>query len=106
MPPARLLDAVRTVAAGEALLAPTVTRRLISEFLRHPARRSLDGVTPREREVLALITRGLSNGEIEQALHLSRHAVKTHIGHLVAKLCARDRAQPVVAGYEAGPAER
>ncbi|CAL9501287.1 Response regulator protein VraR [Actinosynnema sp. ALI-1.44] len=106
VPPARLLDAVRTVAAGEALLAPTVTRRLIGEFLRQPGRRPLDGVTPREREVLALITRGLSNGEIEQALHVSRHTVKTHIGHLMAKLCARDRAQLVIAGYEAGLAER
>lgn len=106
VPPPRLLDAVRTVAAGEALLAPTVTRRLITEFLDKPQRRPLDGVTPREREVLALITRGLSNGEIEQALHLSRHTVKTHIGHLMAKLSARDRAQLVIAGYEAGLAER
>ncbi|GAA1341447.1 response regulator transcription factor [Catellatospora bangladeshensis] len=107
VPPARLLDAVRTVAAGEALLAPTVTRRLIAEFLRTPPRRArpLPGVTPREREVLALITRGLSNTEIEQALHLSRHTVKTHIGHLMAKLAARDRAQLVIAGYEAGLAE-
>ena len=109
VPPHRLLDAIRTVAAGEALLAPTVTRRLIAEFLRTPAppraRRSLDRVTPREREVLHLITRGLSNTEIEQALHLSRHTVKTHIGHLMAKLAARDRAQLVIAGYEAGLAD-
>ncbi|MFD0203397.1 MULTISPECIES: response regulator [Saccharothrix] len=105
--PHRLLDAVRTVAAGEALLAPTVTRRLIADFLRSPARprRPLDRVTPREREVLQLITRGLSNTEIEQALHLSRHTVKTHIGHLMAKLAARDRAQLVIAGYEAGLAD-
>ncbi|WP_246108345.1 response regulator [Saccharothrix saharensis] len=106
VPPDRLLDAIRTVAAGEALLAPTVTRRLIAEFIRAPTpnrpRRSLDRVTPREREVLALITRGLSNAEIEQVLHLSRHTVKTHIGHLMAKLAARDRAQLVIAGYEAG----
>jgi DNA-binding NarL/FixJ family response regulator len=109
VPPDRLLDAIRTVAAGEALLAPTVTRRLIAEFVRAPTpsrpRRSLDRVTPREREVLALITRGLSNTEIEQALHLSRHTVKTHIGHLMAKLAARDRAQLVIAGYEAGLAD-
>ncbi|MEU4766038.1 response regulator transcription factor [Actinosynnema sp. NPDC023794] len=109
VPPHRLLDAIRTVAAGEALLAPTVTRRLIADFLRAPAqpraRRSLDRVTPREREVLHLITRGLSNTEIEQALHLSRHTVKTHIGHLMAKLAARDRAQLVIAGYEAGLAD-
>ncbi|MEV8435986.1 response regulator transcription factor [Actinosynnema sp. NPDC051121] len=104
--PHRLLDAVRTVAAGEALLAPTVTRRLIRDFLRAPAaRRPLDRVTPREREVLTLITRGLSNTEIERALHLSRHTVKTHIGHLMAKLAARDRAQLVIAGYEAGLAD-
>ncbi|GAA1305322.1 response regulator transcription factor [Saccharothrix xinjiangensis] len=104
VPPARLLDAVRTVAAGESLLAPSVTRRLIADFVRtpRPARRALDGVTAREREVLALITRGLSNAEIEQHLHLSRHTVKTHIGHLMAKLAARDRAQLVIAGYEAG----
>ncbi|MFJ6676674.1 response regulator [Actinosynnema sp. NPDC091369] len=109
VPPDRLLDAIRTVAAGEALLAPTVTRRLIAEFVRAPTPRrprlSLDRVTPREREVLALITRGLSNAEIEQALHLSRHTVKTHIGHLMAKLAARDRAQLVIAGYEAGLAD-
>nr|WP_082403524.1 response regulator transcription factor [Saccharothrix sp. NRRL B-16348] len=109
VPPHRLLDAIRTVAAGEALLAPTVTRRLIADFLRTPtpprARRTLDRVTPREREVLHLITRGLSNTEIEQTLHLSRHTVKTHIGHLMAKLAARDRAQLVIAGYEAGLAD-
>ncbi|MCE7000718.1 response regulator transcription factor [Saccharothrix sp. S26] len=109
VPPHRLLDAIRTVAAGEALLAPTVTRRLITEVLGGPAprraRRPLDRVTPREREVLELITRGLSNTEIQQALHLSRHTVKTHIGHLMAKLAARDRAQLVIAGYEAGLAD-
>ncbi|WP_367128801.1 response regulator [Saccharothrix sp. HUAS TT1] len=110
VPPARLLDAVRTIANGEALLAPTVTRRLIKDFLgapppRRPARR-LDHVTPREQEVLGLITRGLSNTEIEEELYLSRHTVKTHIGHLMAKLAARDRAQLVIAGYEAGLADR
>ncbi|PWW56825.1 response regulator [Actinokineospora spheciospongiae] len=104
VPPPRLVDAIRTVAAGEALLAPTVTRRLIADFLRAPTR-SLDGVTAREREVLTLITRGLSNAEIEEALHLSRHTVKTHIGHLRAKLSTRDRAQLVIAGYEAGLAD-
>jgi DNA-binding NarL/FixJ family response regulator len=109
VPPARLLDAVRTVAAGEALLAPSVTRRLIADFIRTPvprtARRKLDGVTPREREVLRLITRGFSNAEIEQLLHLSRHTVKTHIGHLISKLAVRDRAQLVIAGFEAGLAD-
>ncbi|MGH3752754.1 MAG: response regulator [Pseudonocardiaceae bacterium] len=106
-PPARLLDAVRVVASGEALLAPTVTRRLIAEFVRHPqpARRparTLAGVTDREREVLTLIARGLCNSEIERHLHLSRGTVKTHIGRLLAKLDARDRAQLVIVGYETG----
>ncbi|SCL45838.1 two component transcriptional regulator, LuxR family [Micromonospora citrea] len=109
-PPVRLLDAIRVVAAGEALLAPSVTRRLIAEFARMPAARRapnrLDGVTPRERDVLTLITRGLSNAEIEQHLHLSRGTVKTHIGRLMTKLAARDRAQLVIAGYESGLAER
>ncbi|MEV0678955.1 response regulator transcription factor [Actinosynnema sp. NPDC050436] len=105
-PPARLLDAVRAAAAGEALLAPSVTRRMIEDYLtRAPSPDRLTGVTPREREVLALITRGLSNQEIEQRLHLSRHTVKTHIGHLMTKLMARDRAQLVIAGYEAGLAD-
>jgi DNA-binding NarL/FixJ family response regulator len=106
-PPGQLLDAVRVIAAGEALLAPTVTRRLIAEFVRHPApaqrpARTLAGITDREREVLTLITRGLCNSEIEQHLHLSRGTVKTHIGRLLAKLDARDRAQLVIVGYETG----
>ncbi|MBV8993834.1 MAG: response regulator transcription factor [Pseudonocardiales bacterium] len=106
-PPAQLLDAIRVVASGEALLAPTVTRRLIAEFVRHPepARRPvrmLAGITDREREVLTLIARGLSNSEIEHHLHLSRGTVKTHIGRLLTKLDARDRAQLVIVGYETG----
>jgi DNA-binding NarL/FixJ family response regulator len=106
-PPAQLLDAVRVVASGEALLAPTVTRRLIAEFVRHPqpARRparTLAGITDRERDVLTLIARGLCNSEIESHLHLSRGTVKTHIGRLLAKLGARDRAQLVIVGYETG----
>lgn len=105
--PARLLDGITVAAAGDALLAPTVTRRLIDRFTgADPDRRwPIDGVTPREREVLALITRGLSNHEIEQHLHLSRGTVKTHIGRLMAKLHARDRAQLVIAGYESGLAD-
>jgi DNA-binding NarL/FixJ family response regulator len=104
--PPRLLDAVHTVAAGEALLAPSVTRRLIAASLHRSApRRSLDGVTPRERDVLILITRGLSNAEIEAALHVSRGTLKTHIGNLLTKLAARDRAQLVIAGYETGLAD-
>ena len=106
-PPAQLVDAVRVVASGEALLAPTVTRRLIAEFVRNPAparrpARTLAGITDREREVLTLIARGLRNSEIEHHLHLSRGTVKTHIGRLLAKLDARDRAQLVIVGYETG----
>ncbi|MEV5573418.1 response regulator transcription factor [Spirillospora sp. NPDC052269] len=107
-PPADLLNAVRVVAAGEALLAPTVTRRLIAEFTRHPAPeggpipRTLDGVTDRERQVLTLVARGLSNTEIAERLHLSLATVKTYIGRLLTKLQARDRAQLVIVAYESG----
>jgi DNA-binding NarL/FixJ family response regulator len=106
-PPADLLAAIRIVAAGEALLAPSVTRRLIVEFARRaepaaPLARTLDAVTDREREVLTLIARGLSNAEIATHLHLSQGTVKSHIGHLLAKLAARDRAQLVVIAYESG----
>jgi DNA-binding NarL/FixJ family response regulator len=106
-PPAQLLAAVRVIATGEALLAPTVTRRLIGEFVRRPQpakrpARTLAGITDREREVLTLIARGLCNSEIENHLHLSRGTVKTHIGRLLAKLDARGRAQLVIVGYETG----
>ncbi|SDL90645.1 response regulator [Nonomuraea jiangxiensis] len=104
-PPPDLLAAIRVVASGEALLAPTVTRRLIEEFTRTPvlARvRGLEGITEREREVLTLIARGLSNGEIAGHLQLSLATVKTHITRLLAKLEARDRAQLVIAAYESG----
>ncbi|MFC4059704.1 response regulator [Planomonospora corallina] len=101
-----LLTAVQVVASGEALLAPTVTRRLITEFLQGPrpapAVRDLGGVTEREREVLTLIGRGMSNAEIAEHLHLTVGTVKTHIGRLLAKLQARDRAQLVIAAYESG----
>ncbi|GAA0928552.1 response regulator transcription factor [Nonomuraea longicatena] len=103
--PGDLLAAIRVVAAGEALLAPTVTRRLIEEFARTPSApvvRGLEGVTGREREVLTLIARGLSNAELAAHLHLSLATVKTHIGRLLTKLGARDRAQLVIAAYEAG----
>ncbi|WP_283136319.1 response regulator [Rhizohabitans arisaemae] len=105
VPPADLLTAVRVVAAGQALLAPAVTRKLIAEFARipaHPVVRGLDGVTERETEVLTLIARGLSNPEIAVHLHLSHATVKTHIGRLLTKLNARDRAQLVIAAYENG----
>ncbi|MFD7658609.1 response regulator [Actinosynnema sp. NPDC059797] len=103
-PPADLLAAVRVVAAGDALLAPSVTRRLVAEFARAPRPREprLEGVTEREREVLTLIARGLSNTEIMRELHLSAGTVKTHVGRLLHKLQARDRAQLVIAAYESG----
>lgn len=106
-PPADLLSAVRVIAEGESLLAPTVTRRLIAEFVRgpgpvRPAPDGLGALTAREREVLTLIARGLSNAELAEHLHLSPATVKTHIGHLLAKLHARDRAQLVIAAYETG----
>jgi DNA-binding NarL/FixJ family response regulator len=106
-PPGDLLAAIRVVAAGEGLLAPTVTRRLIAEFARRseplrPLSGVLDGVTDREREVLTLIATGLSNVEISGHLRLSLATVKTHISRLLAKLQARDRAQLVIVAYEAG----
>jgi DNA-binding NarL/FixJ family response regulator len=106
-PPDDLLAAIRVVAAGDSLLAPRVTRRLIAEFAHRPeptrvVGTSLDGVTGREREVLLLVARGLSNGEIADRLTLSLPTVKTHIGRLLAKLNARDRAQLVIAAYESG----
>ena len=103
-PPAELLSAIRIVAAGDALLAPSVTRRLIAEFGRTPelARPTLTGVTQRERDVLGLVGRGLSNAEIAGRLHLGVGTVKTHVSHLLAKLSVRDRAQLVVVAYESG----
>lgn len=107
VPPAELLQAIKVVAAGEGLLAPSITRRLIAEFARlaEPGQsplHGLNGVTEREREVLSLIARGLSNKEICDHLHVGHGTVKTHIGHLLAKLQARDRAQLVIAAYESG----
>jgi DNA-binding NarL/FixJ family response regulator len=102
----RLFDAVRVVAAGEALLAPTVTRRLITEFARqrHPLSRPapLDVLTPRETEVLRLIAEGLSNTEIAQRLGVSEETVKTHVSRVLSKLGLRDRTQAVVTAYESG----
>jgi len=105
IPPADLLKAIRTLAAGDALLAPSVTRRLIEQFVHRPqpARepiRKLDGVTDREVEVLTLIGEGLSNTEIAAHLTLSGATVKTHVSRLLMKLQARDRAQLVIAAYE------
>ena len=105
-PPADLLAAIRVVAAGDALLAPGVTRRLIARFAAlgdpPPALADPLGVTPREREVLILVARGLSNTEIAVRLQLSSATVKTHMGRLLDKLAARDRAQLVILAYEAG----
>ncbi|WP_214322248.1 response regulator [Nonomuraea sediminis] len=104
-PPGDLLAGIRVVAAGEALLAPVVTRRLIEEFARRPASPQVTGLetlTGREREVLTLIARGLSNAELAGHLYLSMATVKTHIGRLLTKLEARDRAQLVIAAYESG----
>ncbi|WP_353943483.1 response regulator transcription factor [Streptomyces sp. HUAS MG91] len=104
----RLFEAVRVVAAGEALLAPTVTRRLIAEFTRLRPRalpeqaRAVDALTPREREVLRLIAEGLSNQEIAVRLVVGGETVKTHVSRVLAKLGVRDRAQAVVAAYESG----
>ena len=101
----RLFDAVRIVASGEALLAPSVTRRLIAEFT-HSGRtapaRPLDGLTPRETEVLRLVAEGLSNAEIAARLVVTEDTVKTHVSRTLGKLGLRDRTQAVVTAYESG----
>ena len=102
-----LADAVRLVAAGDALLAPGVTRRLIAEFARMggprtPGRRQLDGLTERESEVLALVARGLSNAEIAHRLVVAEQTIKTHVSRILMKLGLRDRTQAVVLAYETG----
>ena len=103
VPPQQLLDAIAVVAAGEALLAPTVTRRLIELFVTLPATRPVDpGVTARELDVLRAIGRGLVNQEIADELHLGYGTVKTHVSSLLLKLGCRDRAQLVVYAYETG----
>ena len=103
----RLFDAVRVVAAGEALLAPTVTRRLIGEFARlrprpAPTLAALDALTPRETEVLQLVAGGLSNTEIAERLVVGEETVKTHVSRVLGKLGLRDRTQAVVLAYECG----
>ena len=105
--PAELLQAVRIVAGGEALLAPSVTRRLIEEFATRPDPHrtppaALEVLTEREREVLSLVARGLSNGEIAMELFISPATAKTHVSRVMMKLGARDRAQLVVTAYETG----
>ena len=107
-PPEDLIRAIRVVAQGEALLAPSVTRRLIEEFARRPepaaARKTkqLESLTDRERDVLREIARGLSNAEIAGRLHVSETTIKTHVAHLLDKLDLRDRVQAVILAYEAG----
>jgi DNA-binding NarL/FixJ family response regulator len=103
----RLFEAVRVVAAGDALLAPQVTRRLIAEFARQrprvqPRPERLAELTPRETEVLRLVAEGLSNTEIAARLVLSDETVKTHVSRVLGKLGLRDRTQAVVAAYESG----
>jgi len=108
-PPEALVAAVRAVAAGDALLAPSITRRLIEGFAhrrRPPAPPpGLAELTDREREVLRLVARGLSNAEIAERLHVGESTVKTHVGHVLSKLGLRDRVQAVVLAYEAGVVE-
>ena len=105
--PEQLAEAVRVVAAGDSLLAPAITQRLIAEFVRRPppgsgAPTELSELTERELEVLKLIARGLSNGEIATALFVSEATVKTHVTHVLTKLKLRDRVQAVVLAYESG----
>ena len=104
---AELVHAVRVVAAGDALLAPSVTRRLIADFASQPRAdapqpRPLTALTQRETEVLRLIARGLSNTEISDTLVIAEQTAKTHVGRILAKLALRDRAQAVVVAYESG----
>ena len=111
VPPEQLLDGIRAVARGDALLAPSVTRRVIEEFVRRPPASvrtlppKLDELTVRELEVLKLIARGLSNAEIATELFVSETTVKTHVAHVLMKLHLRDRVQAVVAAYESGLVE-
>jgi DNA-binding NarL/FixJ family response regulator len=104
--PAELIRAVRTVAGGDALLSPSVTRRLIAEFADRakepPASARLEALSDREREIVAVVAQGLSNDEIAAKLYLSPATVKTHVNRAMSKLAVRDRAQLVVLAYEAG----
>lgn len=107
-PPLDLLAAIRVIAAGDALLAPSITRRMIREFAARPTSSppldatALAKITQREHEVLELIAEGMSNNEIAQRLHIEHGTVKTHVAHLLAKLEARDRVQLVIFAHRAG----
>jgi DNA-binding NarL/FixJ family response regulator len=103
--PTQLLDAIEVVAGGDALLAPSVTRRLIEQFAAMPGKApdpGHDGLTGREREVLVAVSHGLSNQQIADLLHMGYGTVKTHVSHLLTKLDCRDRAQLVMWAYESG----
>ena len=107
-PPEQLIAAVRTVAAGEALLSPTITKRVIEQFARisRPAPpKELDELTARERDILRLIAAGLSNAEIGERLYIGETTVKTHVTHILQKLGLRDRVQAVVLAHETGMLE-
>ena len=104
-PPEQLISAVRVVAAGDGLLSPSITRRVIEQFTRFPppgGTDALEGLTDRERQVLQLVARGLSNAEIAAQLFVSDATVKSHVAHLLGKLQLRDRVQAVVLAYESG----
>jgi DNA-binding NarL/FixJ family response regulator len=106
-PPAHLIEAVHLVASGEALLAPSITRRLIEDYVRRPAPgarspKELEDLTDRELQVLKLIARGLSNAEIAATLFVSEATIKTHVNRVLSKLDLRDRVQAVVLAYETG----
>ena len=106
--PEQLLAAIRTVAAGDALLSPTITRRVIQAFTRVPAPappKELDELSEREQDVFRLMARGLSNAEIGQELYISETTVKTHVTHILQKLNLRDRVQAVVLAHQAGLVE-
>ena len=105
-PPEEILEAIHVVAAGDALIAPAVTRAVVDELKRRPVRADLvarlEALTPREGEVLGLLAQGLSNAEIARVLVVGEGTVKTHVAHILAKLGTRDRVQAVVFAYEAG----
>jgi DNA-binding NarL/FixJ family response regulator len=108
-PPEQLIAAIRTVAGGDALLSPTITKRVIKQFTRIPRAappEGFDELTTREQEVFRLIANGLSNTEIAQELYISDTTVKTHITHILQKLNLRDRVQAIVLAYQSGLVER